>query len=190
MTWRRALPGGGFLLLVTSWGGLAAFLAWGLAPPDLDRAWWILARADQGATELSADDAALLARCIERHPDLALDRLGDKPAKHLARTPGGWSTAPASHFLAPRGTRPGLRVAVEARGAARWPLVVDVEAGGARCRLEYPEAGTQECAVPLPAAEHAGRPVLGRLVVHGGFVAAEPGESVGLRFGEPGGDGS
>ncbi|MBN1772731.1 MAG: hypothetical protein JXB32_15790 [Deltaproteobacteria bacterium] len=183
---RRWLPGGGFVLLVASWSGLAAFLAWGLAEPDLDRAWWILSRTDRGAAELTAGDAEVLARCIERHPALARDRLGDKRLKHLARTSGGWSTAPTSHFLVLRGREAGLRVALEARGASSWPLTVEVSVGGAGCRLEYPQAGTQECVVPLPSSGAEERPVLGRLAASGGFATSDPEESVGLRFVEPG----
>ena len=185
------MPGGGFVLLVVSWTGLVVFLAWGLATPDLDRAWWILTRTDQGMTELSAEDAEVLARTIDRHPEIALDRLGDKRQKHLARTAGGWSTASVSYFLALRGRQAGLRIAVEARRAARWPLVVDVEAGGAGCRLEYPAGGTQDCVVPLPSPGAEEKPVLGRLTVHGSFDDANGEEAAGLRFGEPaGGDGS
>ena len=191
MRWRRATPGAGFVLLVASWTGLAVFLAWGLATPDLDRAWWLLQRTDQGAPELSAEEAEVLARCIARHPALALARLGDKPVKHLARTAGGWSTAPRSYFLALQGPQAGLRVVLEARGATRWPLMVDVAVGGAGCRLEYARRGTQECVVPLPSPGAAGRPVLGRLAVRGGFGGPDADEPAGLRFVEPeGGDGS
>ncbi len=185
MKWRRAVPGGGFVVLVVSWTGLAAFLAWGLAMPDLDRAWWVLARTDQGETELSAEDAEVLARCIDRHPAIALERLGDKRLKHLARTAGGWSTAPVSYFLALHEPPGGLRVVVEARGASSWPLAGDASAGGVACRLAYREEGTQECVLPLPSRGAAARPVLGRLVVHGGFDGAEPEPEAGLRFVEP-----
>lgn len=181
---RRFVPGGGFVLLVASWGGLAVFLAWGMEQPDLDRAWWILTRADRGVAELSEEDAAALARCIERHPALALDRLGGKRRKHLARTAGGWSAAPASYFLALRGPEAGLPVTLEARGARAWPLAVEVEVGGAACRLEFAEAGTRSCVVPLPPLPEA-RPVLGRLVVRGDFAEAGGGKPAGLRFVEP-----
>jgi len=181
---RRFLPGGGFVLLVASWGGLAAFLAWGLASPDLDRAWWILARADRGAVDLSEADAAVLARCIERHPELALDRLGGKRRKHLARTAGGWSAAPVSYFLALDGPEAGLPVTLEARGARAWPLTVEVRVGGAACRVEFAEAGTRSCGVPLPPLPEA-RPVLGRLTVRGGFAQATGDSPAGLRFVEP-----
>ncbi len=182
---RRFLPGGGFVLLVASWSGLAAFLAWGLTEPDLDRAWWLLQRADRGVPELSAEEAEVLARCIARHPAIALERLGDKRFKHLARTAGGWSTAPASYFLALQGPQAGLRIVLEARGATRWPLLVEVAAGGAGCRLEYAERGTQECVVPLPSPGVEGRPVLGRLAVRGGFGGPDAGQPAGLRFVEP-----
>lgn len=189
MSSRRYLPGGGFVLLVASWGGLAAFLAWGMREPDLDRVWRILARADRGSVELSAEDAEVLARSIERHPELALDRLGGKRQKHLARTSGGWSTAPVSYFLALRSAGGALRVGLEARGATRWPLAVDVEAGGAACRLEFEGEGVRECALSSAAAGGEGAPVLGRLVVHGAFRAPADGKGAGLRFVEPGGGG-
>ncbi len=185
MNWRRALPGGGFVLLVASWGGLAAFLAWGLAEPDLDRVWRIIERADQGAAELSAEDAEVLGRCIARHPELALARLGDKRAKHLARTSGGWSTGAVSYFLALRETRPGLRLAVEARCARRYPLIVDVEVADRRCRLVYDADGARQCVVPLPSPGAAERPVLGRLVTRGGFGCGAAAGAAGLRFAVP-----
>jgi hypothetical protein len=185
MSWRQALPGGGFALLVASWGGLAGLLAWGLAEPDLDRAWRILERTDQGTSELSAEDAEVLERCIGRHPEIALDRLGGKRVKHLARTAGGWSTGTVSYFLALRETRPGLRLAVEARCAQRYPLTVNVEAGGARCRLVYEADGLQECVVPLPSPGAAERPVLGHLVAGGGFGCGAGEGPAGLRFADP-----
>jgi hypothetical protein len=188
---RRALPGGGFVLLVASWGALAALIAWGMAEPDLDRAWRVLEEADRGATEPSSGDAAALARSIARHPEIALARLGGKTAKHLARTTGGWIRATRSYFLARRGEQGELRLDVESRCARRYPLTVTLEVDGQRCRLAFDGDGTRSCVLTAGAAR-AGQPLLGRLSADGAFgCAGDRGDGpAGLRFAEAAGGGA
>jgi len=189
MSRRGWVPGGGFVLLIASWGGLAWFAAWGLQEPDLDRVWWILEQADLGTAHVTWEDAELLERCIARNPEIALDRLGGKPVKLLERTSGGWTTGPVSYFfVAPTGGA-GLRLDVECRGAARYPARVLVEVGELRGSLVFTGDGRESWVLPASAgAFAAARPALGRLVADTGFGCAAGADcpGVGLRLaGEP-----
>jgi len=168
--WRRHLPGGGFLLLVGSCVALAAFVAWGLAEPELDRAWWILQESDLGLTEVGPHDARRLDRTISRHPEIALDRLGDARVKFLARTPGGWSAAASSYLVVGPPGEDGLHLKIECRCAGRYPAEFLLEVGDETRRLVFEEDGAQSIEIRPEAAPHGpDRPFLARLAAETAF---------------------
>jgi len=181
--WRKNLPGGGFLLLVASWGGLAAFLAWGLVEPDLDRSWRVLHEADRGAGMISPEDVRVLDRSIALHPEVARDRLGDARVKFLGRTTGGWSDAASSYLVIGPPGADGLRLQVECRCASRYPTTVLLEIEGAPRRLTFEGDGVQPVEIRPEAAPHGpDRPFLARLVSEGVFgCAGGDGAEAGVR---------
>ncbi|MDI7267676.1 MAG: hypothetical protein QME96_06750 [Myxococcota bacterium] len=181
---RRRLPGGGFLLLVAGWGGLAGFLGWGLGEPDLDRAWRLLHEADRGVVQWTAADYETLDRCMTAHPEIAFDRLGGKRVKFLERTTGGWTTEPQVHLVVgPLGPE-GLRLRVECRGARRYPVTVELEAGGFRRSSAFAGDGEAVVELPVGASPHGpGRPFLARVRVSGTFDrGAGAAETAGIRI--------
>jgi hypothetical protein len=178
------LPGAGFVLLIASWGGLAAFVAWGFREPDLDRAWRALQAADRGAAEVDAEDAEALDRSFARHPEIAFDRLGDSAVKFLGRTQGGWSRAPAAHVIVAPVPAQGLEIAVEARCLAGGPATVRLAWTTGGCVVTVAEDGRATCrltAADAPAG--GGRPFLARLSTDGAFgCAGRPDATAGLRL--------
>lgn len=67
-------PSLGFMLLVTSWILVAAFLVWGSRTPDLDVAWKVRHQIRvEGSVALTDDEAAALRRVLNAHPEIRLE---------------------------------------------------------------------------------------------------------------------
>jgi hypothetical protein len=120
------LPSPGFGFLVSSYGVLAAFLAWGFATPQLDRATRIIQRMrESGFAGLRPTELETLSTALRRHPGLA-DALAERsPVGFIEPTSDGYSSLAVSHVLVRPVPGTALRIIVSCRGeSGAFPLTL------------------------------------------------------------------
>jgi hypothetical protein len=153
---RSRLPGFGFLWLSAACLAVAAFLAWGLREPGLDRAGRVLLDLELGKKPRpSPRDLSLLRRTAARHPGLVPALLDGCPAALLTPNRDGWiETARAVLAVDPAaGADPVLTVESSAESATPRRILL-----AGRDRSETVEVPSAASPVPvrLSAALRAG----------------------------------
>lgn len=140
---RRALPSGGFLVLIGSWVFFVAFLAWGFTRPTLDRAWDLMGRMQQSDFDgLSEVDVALLRSVMERHHEFVETLAGKDEIGLIEPTEGGWSALPVTHLILHGEPTSRRRFWVECRAHERaYPISVSIDGPGLAKRLKFEASG-------------------------------------------------
>lgn len=114
-------PSLGFLWLAAVAAAVAAFLAWGLREPDLDRAARILRGLELGKAAPRPADLRFLSRTLERHPGLRRALLGGRPAALLTPHRGGWIETERAVLIADPAADPDPRIALSWSSCMRSP---------------------------------------------------------------------
>ena len=98
--WRR--PSAGFLLIVATLAATAGLVAWGLATPELHRAWDLMARLErEDATVPTAAELAAVARVLDAHPEWATTIAAGRPFAVLEASGSGCVRFETSHLMVP-----------------------------------------------------------------------------------------
>jgi hypothetical protein len=94
------LPSAGFVAIVSTLVAVAAFFAWGMAQPPLDRVWEIHHLLKIGKMDhLKGRDRALLGRELIEHRGLARDLLDGHPLGIISASSDGWLGSPSATLL-------------------------------------------------------------------------------------------
>ena len=189
---RRLPPSPGFVVLLSGYLLVAVFLAWGFVEPDISRVWTVYHRMDQPGFEgLTDHEVELIASVIERHPELGLERLGERRMRFLEPTDSGWTRLRQAHLLVrPRAAGDDAKPEVELQLSCPdevLPVTVTLQGHGVDERITFEEVGARAVAIELPEGPAPGlvRVTIDKAIAVGG--AADPPYGIRLvaRSGEP-----
>lgn len=151
---------------------LAAFFAWGLSTPDLDRVWTLHHQLKAGRIGApSSRDREVLTRSMAIHPELAGALLReDAEIGLISANMEGWlGTAEATIIRTPQAAVSALQVEV-ASPDALLPITVELDGPGFKEKRELKTRGVHSLALPKPK----GTPELIVLRLLGQAAHAEP----------------
>jgi hypothetical protein len=172
-------PSLGFSLVVASYALSAAFFAWGLSTPPLDRIWRMHHELKIGRLwRLSRDDRQLLLSALAEHPPLAQALLDAGQAGIISANRDGWIDTPQVTILR------------TPRSPANLHLVLDIETPPQHIPYEVEIAGTDwerklkveaqgMLSIELPPPPRV--PEMVTLVLKGDELRADP-SSLGVRI--------
>lgn len=159
---RRRAPSLGFVTVCATYLGVAAFLAWGLRAPDLDRVWTLHHQLKVG--EIGAprgQERELLRGALLRHGELAHALLSGAEIGLISAHSDGWITTPEATVIRTSAARERLlRLDVETPRDL-LPFEVDVNGGDFRKQLAVTRHGTYD--IPLPAPRRPAELIIVRL---------------------------
>lgn len=93
-------PSLGFIAVCLNYSLVAAFFAWGLSNPALDRAWALQHELKIGKVgRLSTAERTLFERCLSRYPKMVLDLLDGSEIGILSANRDGWISTPTATLL-------------------------------------------------------------------------------------------
>jgi len=148
----------GFLLLASSYGLLASFLAWGYTQPDLESGWYILQKMQRdNFTGLAPSDVQTLNRLLHKYPQFARALIGRSPVGFVEPTDDGWMSLPEAHAVVQASPSVPLKVLVDCRAPkSAYPVRVAIELSGSTAVLDFVEDSqkvvdwsTKAASVPL-----------------------------------------
>ncbi len=156
------MPSAGFVALCSVYAALAAFFAWGLSTPDLDRAW--ILHHELKAGHLGAPhgkDRELLTRAMSRHEELAHALLSEGEIGLISSHSEGWlTTTEATIVRTPKADARYLALEV-ATPREHFPIAVDVQGHGWSKHLAVDSQGVHR--IELPALHGASELIVVRL---------------------------
>jgi hypothetical protein len=146
---RRRRPTAGFVTVCLVYAAVAAFFAWGLSTPDLDRVWSLHHQLKSGRLGApSAHDRRVLMRSMERHPELAGALLRDADIGLISSNSQGWiATAEATILRTKRANTDAIQLEI-ASPDSLLPIQVELEGQGWRETKRLPSRGLHAIAVP------------------------------------------
>ncbi|HET6337212.1 MAG TPA: hypothetical protein VFG30_28500 [Polyangiales bacterium] len=185
---KRRRPTAGFVTVCVVYLAVAAFFAWGLATPDLDRVWTLHHELKSGRVGAPSErDRAVLIRSMKRHPELAEALLRESEIGLISSNMEGWiATSEATIVRTKRATAQELQLDI-ASPDTLLPITVELQGEGWREQRELATRGVH--ALSLPAFKGASELIVLRL--KGRAAHADP-SVLGVRvlFGEGHGAGS
>lgn len=147
---RRRLPSAGFVTLCAVYVGVAAFFAWGLAMPPLDRVWMLHHELKAGRIGAPNERAReVLATSMARHPALAAALLREGEIGLISRHSDGWLAMPEATVVRTSKATERFLVLEIATPRNLLPFKVAVKGHGWSKELEITRHGLR--GVPLPA---------------------------------------
>lgn len=143
-------PSLGFAILVSSYGLLAAFLAWGFATPELDRTWRVLQRLREADfVGLEPDEVETLSAALRRHPALSEALAERSPVGWIEPSLDGYTSSPVSHVLVRPTPGASLRIDVTCRGdSSAFPVTVELQGEGLDRTLRFDQPGQTDFLLP------------------------------------------
>jgi hypothetical protein len=179
---KRRRPTTGFVTVCAVYAAVAAFFAWGLSTPDLDRVWMLHHQLKTGRVGAPGErDRAVLIRSMTRHPALAGALLREGDIGLISSNMEGWiATAQATIVRTKRAAAQDLQLDI-ASPDALLPITVELQGEGWRQQRELVARGVHTLSLPplrAPSelivlrlkgrAAHADPSVLGVRVLFGG----------------------
>jgi hypothetical protein len=185
---RRRRPTAGFVTVCAVYLALAAFFAWGLSTPDLDRVWTLHHELKSGRVGAPSErDRAVLIRSMKRHPELAEALLREGEIGLISSNMEGWlATSEATIVRTQRATAQALQLDIGSPDVL-LPITVELQGEGWREQRELAARGVH--ALSLPPLKASSELIVLRL--KGRAAHADP-SVLGVRvlFGEGHGAGS
>lgn len=183
---RRRRPTAGFVTVCVVYAAVAAFFAWGLSTPDLDRAWTLHHELKAGRIGApSAGDRAVLHRGMAAHPELAraLLRGDEEEIGLISANMEGWLAMSEATIVRTAASRARAVQLEIASPDALLPITIELEGRGWREQRELGTRGVH--ALPLPAPDGGAELIVLRLK---GRAAHADASVLGVRvsFAEPG----
>ena len=152
---RRRHPSAGFLAVCATYLGVAAFLAWGLSTPVLDRVWTLhheLKIGERGAPNDA--DRARMREALARHPSLAGALLPEGEIGLLSAHRDGWLETPEATILRTAKARERLLRIEIGTPVDLLPFGIALQGDGFERELEAKQHGVLELRLP-PVRGHA-----------------------------------
>ena len=159
---KRRRPTTGFVTVCAVYVAVAAFFAWGLSTPDLDRVWTLHHELKSGRVGApSQRDRSVLIRSMKRHPELADALLREGDIGLISSNMEGWiGTSEATIVRTKRATARQLQLEV-ASPDALLPITVELQGEGWREQRELAARGVH--ALTLPAFKGSSELIVLRL---------------------------
>jgi len=128
---RRRRPTAGFVTVCIVYSALAAFFAWGLTTPDLDRVWTLHHELKSGRIGAPSKlDREVLARSMERHPELADALLREATIGLISSNMDGWIATSEATIVRTRHSQTSAVQLEIASPDALLPITVELEGPG------------------------------------------------------------
>lgn len=185
---RRRRPTTGFVAVIVVYAAVAAFFAWGISTPDLDRVWTLHHELKSGRLGAPRPaDRDVLIRSMKRHPELADALLREASIGLISSNMEGWIATSEATIVRTQGAKAKAVQLEIASPEALLPITVELEGQGWREQRELTARGVH--ALALPALEDASELIVLRL--KGQAAHADP-SVLGVRvsFGDDSGAGS
>jgi hypothetical protein len=146
---KRRRPTTGFVTVCAVYVAVAAFFAWGLSTPDLDRVWTLHHELKSGRVGAPSDrDRAVLIRSMKRHPELADALLREGDIGLISSNMEGWIATSEATIV--RTEQAGARaVQLEiASSDTLLPITVELQGEGWREQRELAARGVHALSLP------------------------------------------
>jgi hypothetical protein len=168
---RRRRPSAGFVAVCVTYVAVAAFLAFGLQTPVLERIWTLHHELKVGLIGAPAKaDVKLLRRALLEHAGLARALLPEGEIGLLSAHRDGWLDTPEATVLRTARARAGqLRVEV-GTPLDLLPFTIDVDGHAFHTRVVAREHGVLDVTLPPPS----GKPELFVVKLVGKALRADP----------------
>lgn len=146
---RRRRPTAGFVTVCLVYAAVAAFFAWGMSTPDLDRVWTLHHQLKSGRLGApSARDRGVLIRSMERHPELAGALLREANIGLISSNSEGWIATSEATILRTKQAHAGAMQLEIASSDALLPIQVELEGQGWRESKQLLTRGVHSIALP------------------------------------------
>ena len=174
-----ARPSLGFSLVVATYVLSAAFFAWGLSTPPLDRVWQLHHELKIGRVfKLSKDDRRLLLGSMREHPALASALLDAGQVGIISAHRDGWIDTPHVTIIRTPRSPATLRLLLDIQTPPQHiPYEIEIDGSGWERELEVQARGPLAVELPPPPAT----PELITLKIKGDELRADP-ASIAVRI--------
>jgi hypothetical protein len=171
-------PSLGFSLVVVTYVLSAAFFAWGLSTPPLDRVWQLHHELKIGRVfKLSKDDRRLLLESMREHPALASALLDAGQVGIISAHRDGWIDTPHVTIVRTPRSPAALRLLLDIQTPPQHiPYEIEIDGSGWERELEVQARGPLALELPPPPAE----PELITVKIKGDELRADP-SSIAVR---------
>lgn len=143
------MPSAGFITMCTVYAALAAFFAWGMATPDLDRVWTLHHELKSGRIGAPSDlDREVLIRSMARHPELAGALLSEGDIGLISSNMEGWIASSEATVVRTKRANAGALQLEIASPDTLLPLTVEIEGQGFREEKQLATRGLHQVALP------------------------------------------
>jgi hypothetical protein len=151
----RKMPSAGFVAIVLTHLGLAAFLAWGFRQPPLERVWELHHELKIGKVgKLKEKDHALLDAALVRHHELAEALLERGSIGLISAHENGWlETSAATVLRTSASTHPCQLVLDVKIPEDALPMGVEVSGPGWNEKRSIKRQGLSELTLPKPSGQ-------------------------------------
>lgn len=177
MRWQR--PSLGFSLVVATYALSAAFFAWGLSTPPLDRVWELHHELKIGRIyKLSKEDRKVLLDAMTEHPALANALLDAGEAGIVSANRDGWIDTPHVTIIRTPRSPAALKLVLDVQTPPQYiPYELEIDGSGWERELSVEARGPMTIELPPPPAS----PELVTFKIKGDELRADP-SSLGVRL--------
>jgi hypothetical protein len=146
---KRRRPTAGFVTVCAVYVAVAAFFAWGLSTPDLDRVWTLHHELKSGRVGAPSErDRAVLIRSMKRHPELADALLREGDIGLISSNMEGWiATSEATILRTQRAAAQVAQLEI-ASPDTLLPITVELQGEGWREQRELAARGVHALTLP------------------------------------------
>ena len=152
---KRRRPTTGFVTVCAVYVAVAAFFAWGLSTPDLDRVWALHHELKSGRVGAPGErDRAVLMRSMKRHPELADALLREGDIGLISSNMEGWIGTSEATIVRSRRANSGQlataqRLQLEiASPDTLLPITIELQGEGWREQRELAARGVHALSLP------------------------------------------
>jgi hypothetical protein len=146
---KRRRPTTGFVTVCAVYVAVAAFFAWGLATPDLDRVWTLHHELKSGRVGAPNErDRTVLIRSMKRHPALADALLRDGDIGLISSNMEGWIASSEATIVRTKQARERAVQLEIASPDALLPITIVLQGEGWQERRELTARGVHALSLP------------------------------------------